>query len=66
MPNHFWKRWRTEYVNSLREVHAHTAKKNSGENKSNISVGQVVIVKDDHLPPGALKAGNCGEAYGRS
>lgn len=52
--NHFWKRWRTEYLSSLREVHA---KKCHRDDKSQVSIGQVVIVKDEHLPHGLWKLG---------
>ena len=53
--NHFWRRWRTEYLSTLREVHAHTMKKQGAEGSAQISVGDVVIVKDDHLPRGQWK-----------
>ena len=40
---HFWSRWRREYLTSLRETHT-----TSGEsNKETIKVGDVVIVHDD-------------------
>lgn len=39
---HFWNRWKSEYLTSLRETH--TA---SGTNKEDIKVGDVVIVHDD-------------------
>jgi len=55
--NHFWNRWRTEYLSSLREVHALISKKHPGDSKSSISVGEIVIVKDDRLPRGLWKLG---------
>lgn len=56
--NHFWKRWQTEYLNDLREVHAHSARRNPVNRASpTISVGDVVIVKDEHLPRGQWKLG---------
>ena len=55
--NQFWKRWRTEYLSELREVHAHTAKKRYRGEKTKVSIGQVVIVKDEHLPRGLWKLG---------
>ena len=39
---HFWKRWKNEYLTSLRETH--TA---NGTKKETIKVGDVVIVHDD-------------------
>ena len=39
---HFWKRWRQEYLTSLREFH-----KCSGKNETEIKVGDVVQVHDD-------------------
>ncbi|XP_063447046.1 uncharacterized protein LOC134726569 [Mytilus trossulus] len=39
---HFWNRWRFEYLTSLREFH-----KKTGDNKINIKVGDVVQVHDD-------------------
>lgn len=55
--NHFWKRWRTEYLNNLREVHAHISKRHPADTKPQISVGDIVIVKDDHQPRGLWKLG---------
>lgn len=54
--NAFWRQWHTEYLNTLREVHAHTARKQSTK-KSRISVGQIVLVKDEHLPHGLWRLG---------
>ena len=39
---HFWNRWRQEYLTSLREFH-----KVSGKNETEIKVGDVVQVHDD-------------------
>ena len=55
--NHFWKRWRAEYLSSLREIHAHTSKRLPGDDNSRILVGEMVIVKDEHLPRGLWKLG---------
>ena len=38
----FWKRWRHEYLTSLREFH-----RSSGDNKESIKKGDVVLVHDD-------------------
>ena len=54
--NHFWKRWRTEYLSCLREVHSQLSRKTQGE-RSVIATGDVVIVKDEHLPRGQWKLG---------
>ncbi|VDI65474.1 Hypothetical predicted protein [Mytilus galloprovincialis] len=39
---HFWNRWKFEYLSSLREFH-----KKTGDNKINIKVGDAVQVHDD-------------------
>ena len=40
---HFWSRWKKEYLTSLRETH----NTSSGMTKENIKVGDVVIIHDD-------------------
>ena len=55
--NHFWKRWRSEYLSCLREVHAQQAKNTHSDNSPQISVGDVVVIKDDGLPRGQWKIG---------
>ena len=55
--NHFWKRWRGEYLNELREVHSYTAKRQRTAERCAISVGDIVIVHDEHLPRGLWKLG---------
>ena len=40
---HFWNRWKREYLTSLRETHT----VNNGTNKERIKVGDIVIVHDD-------------------
>lgn len=54
--NHFWKRWRMEYLSCLRETHAYQSRRSSVKD-SPISEGEVVIVKDDHLPRGKWRLG---------
>lgn len=39
---HFWKRWKNDYLTSLREFH-----KASGNNKQQIQVGDIVLVHDE-------------------
>ena len=53
--NHFWKRWRTEYLAELRESHKHLLGKSRGNPQ--ISVGDMVIVHDDSLPRSFWKLG---------
>ena len=40
---HFWQRWRHEYLTSLREF-----QKGSGINKESVKVGDVVLIHDDN------------------
>jgi len=40
--NQFWKRWRTGYLTSLRELH-----KATGNTNQEVKKGQVVLVHDD-------------------
>ena len=44
-------------MSSVREVHAHISKISPGDSNSQISVGEIVIVKDEHLPRGLWKLG---------
>ena len=53
--NHFWNRWRTEYLNELRECHRHTAGRTS--QPVHVAVGEVVVVRDDTLPRSFWKLG---------
>ena len=39
---HFWKRWKLEYLTSLREFH-----KTIGNNTQRVQIGDVVLVHDD-------------------
>ena len=50
--NHFWNRWRSEYLSELREIHSYAARRQS---KSEHSVVSVVVVHDEHLPRGLWK-----------
>ena len=61
--NHFWNRWRTEYLNELREAHGHHMRKSSTIEKSTLSVGDVVIVHDEQLPRGLWKLGRIQELF---
>lgn len=48
---HFWKRWSTEYILQLQQRQKWCSK------KPNLEIGQVVILKDDNLPPQRWKLG---------
>ena len=57
--NHFWRRWRLEYLSELRESHRYSARKSLS--RSPVSKGDVVIVHDDTLPRGLWKLGRIQE-----
>ena len=57
--SHFWKRWRSEYLNELRESHRYSAKKTLC--CPSVAKGDVVIVHDDALPRGLWKLGRVQE-----
>ena len=59
--NHFWKRWRSEYLSELRESHCYIAKK--AARSSNVKEGDIVIVHDDSLPRGLWKLGRIQEVF---
>ena len=59
--NHFWKRWRSEYLNELRESHRYMAKKTS--HPSHVTKGDVVIVHNEALPRGLWKLGRIQELF---
>ena len=59
--NHFWTRWRFEYLSELRECHQYTARKNA--NVPRVNQGDIVIVHDDALPRGHWKLGKIQEVY---
>ena len=53
--NHFWKRWRQEYLAELRESHHNYNLRCSGTPM--ISAGDVVVVHDNSLPRSFWKLG---------
>ena len=55
--NHFWNRWRSEYLCELREAHYHSTRNLSDREHSYLSVGDVVVVHAEHLPRGLWKLG---------
>ena len=50
--DHFWRRWKKEYLLELRENHRYS----SGKTQDQVSVGDVVIIHDD-LPRGMWRLG---------
>ena len=50
--NHFWKRWREEYLLELRDAHH---QKHSTSSSTDIRVGDVVLVHDQDHPQGFWK-----------
>ena len=50
--NHFWRRWRDEYLVNLRDSHRHSAKDTV---PTPIAVGDIVVVHDEDLPRGFWK-----------
>ena len=52
---HYWKRWRHEYLRGLREYHRNSLSRKVGENF--ISVGDAVIIHEENLPRSRWKMG---------
>ena len=50
--NHFWKRWRTEYLLQLRERHSYS--KNGVKNREP-KIGEVVLLRSDSKLRGLCK-----------
>ena len=48
---HYWNRWKLEYLNELREYHRW------GKEKTRINVGDIVLVEDPTLKQNYLKLG---------
>lgn len=57
--NQFWKRWRTEYLTELRELHRQSNRGCSSQ--PGIEVGDVVVVHNESLPRGLWKLGRIQE-----
>ena len=57
--NHFWKRWRTEYLTKLRKSHRQST--HDCSTKPPIKEGDVVVVHDESLPRGLWKLGRIQE-----
>ena len=56
--NHFWKRWRKEYILQLRSAH-YTDQKKSSEFK----VNDIVLIHDEQLPRAFWKLGKVTETF---
>ena len=52
--NHFWKRWRNEYLIELRNAHRHQSQNDAS---TAISIGDVVIVHEENQPRGKWRVG---------
>ena len=57
MLNHLWKRWRSEDLSCLREAYALAFRKQRNKTNSPVSVGMVVIARDEQLSHGLCKLG---------
>ena len=52
---HFWRRWKKEYLLELRESHRHSKHPPKESNRGTITVGEVVLVHEDNRPRGFWK-----------
>lgn len=57
MQQHFWNRWSSEYLTHL----SHRTKWNEVQN--NIKLGEVILLKEDPLPPGKWQMGRIEEIH---
>ena len=57
--NHFWRRWRNEYLVELRESHRQS--NHNSPTQPSIATGDVVVVHDENLPRGFWKLGRVEE-----
>ncbi|UYV82753.1 hypothetical protein LAZ67_22000737 [Cordylochernes scorpioides] len=55
--NSFWKRWSREYINSLRQ------KGKWRQNQSNLELDQLVLIKEDGIPPMRWRFGRIIEVF---
>ncbi|CAK9826422.1 hypothetical protein ANTRET_LOCUS4277 [Anthophora retusa] len=58
MMQHFWKRWQREYLHELQQRH-----KWKLQSSDTIKVGDLVIVKEDNLPPLKWRLGRVTELH---
>lgn len=54
---HFWQRWSTEYLSELQ------TRSKWNEQTENLRVGQIVVVKDENLPPLQWKLARIKEVF---
>ena len=50
--NHFWERWRLEYLSTLREYHKH---KHDKHNRPTIAIDDIVIIEEEYVPRSSWK-----------
>lgn len=55
MLQHFWERWSNEYLTSLQE------RKKWRRDRENVKIGQLVLMRDENLPPTQWKLGRIFE-----
>ena len=55
--DNFWKIWRNEYMQSLRERYSYQMKPVKGEIIRTPKIGEIVLIKDEDLPRGSWKLG---------
>ena len=55
--NHFWRRWRDEYLIELRNSHRHSAK---NATRTPVAVGDIVVVHHEDLPRGLWRLARVG------
>ncbi|XP_072400759.1 uncharacterized protein [Diabrotica undecimpunctata] len=57
LQQHFWTRWSSDYITELQQ------KGKWFTEKPNLEVGQLVVLKEDNLPPCQWKMGRVNEVY---
>ncbi|CAL8141591.1 unnamed protein product [Orchesella dallaii] len=57
LTQHFWKRWSTDYLSKLQQRPRWWSK------KENVKIGDLVLIKDDRLPPSSWKLGRIMEVH---
>lgn len=55
MLEHFWQRWKNEYLTTLQE------RKKWRREKENVKIGQLVLIRDENLPPTQWRLGRIAE-----
>lgn len=57
LQQHFWSRWSHEYITSLQE------RNKWKRDQANLKLGQLVVIKDDNLPPLRWKLGRVADLH---